>query len=366
MKHVGRRCVGPAQPATVLRRASSSAGECGVKDQVSCSGPPPIRAVPVTSRTGPTDAAHGPQSRLALVGPTASGKTALAVAIARRLGGLELVSVDAMAVYRGMDVGTAKPTSSQRQGLSWHLLDLVAPSEEFSVRRFQDAAAAAVAAVEARGNRVLLVGGTGLYHRAVIDSLDIPARYPAAARSLADEREAGEPLAGLHERLARLDPVAASRIDPGNERRILRALEVCLGSGRPFSSFGPGLEAYAPSPYHLVGLRLDRAELDARIESRFEAQLASGFVEEVARLLAAPGGLSRTASQALGYRELIGHVRGELSLAEARRLAIRRTRAYARRQESWFCRDPRVEWLDAASGRLLEELAERVTQGGGR
>jgi len=297
---------------------------------------------------------------LAVVGPTASGKTALAVAVARAVAGVELVSVDAMAVYRGMDVGTAKPSAAERDGVVWHLLDLVEPSEEFTVRRFQAAAYDALGGIERRGGLAVLVGGTGLYHSSVIDRLEIPGRYPDQAAALAAERAGGTGLEELYGRLLRLDPIGASRIEPGNERRILRALEVTLGSGRPFSSFGPGLSTYPPAHFSLVGLSVPRPELGRRIDARLEEQLAHGFLEEVRGLLGRPGGLSRTASQALGYRELAAHLRGELTLPEARTEIARRTRAFARRQEAWFRRDPRVEWLDATADSISSEVIDRA------
>ncbi|HTZ07461.1 MAG TPA: tRNA (adenosine(37)-N6)-dimethylallyltransferase MiaA [Acidimicrobiales bacterium] len=294
---------------------------------------------------------------MALVGPTASGKSALALAAARTRPGVELVSVDSMAVYRGMDIGTDKPTPAQRAEVPYHLLDLVGPGEECTVARFQAEAEAVLADVAARRGRALLVGGTGLYLRAVVDGLRIPGRWPELAADL--EREADGPggTARLHARLADLDPAAAARIDPGNRRRVVRALEVTVGSGRPFSSFGPGLEAYPPTPFVLVGLNLDRARLDARIEERFDALLERGLLDEVRALAAAPGGLSRTARQALGYRELLAHVERGVPLEEARAEAVRRTRALARRQWAWFRRDPRIRWLDPEADPLAQLLA---------
>jgi len=292
---------------------------------------------------------------VALVGPTASGKSALALAAARARPGVELVSVDSMAVYRGMDIGTDKPTPAERAAVPYHLLDLVEPSEEFTVQRFQAAADAALADIAARGGRALLVGGTGLYLRAVVDRLRIPGRWPALSAAL--DAEAGRPggTARLHAELARLDPAAAARIEPGNRRRVVRALEVTRGSGRPFSSFGPGLEAYPPTPVVLVGLRLDPARHDARIEARFTGLLERGLLEEVRALAAAPGGLARTARQALGYRELLAHLEEGVPLETAVAEALRRTRAFARRQWAWFRRDPRIRWLDPG-GDLLAQL----------
>jgi tRNA dimethylallyltransferase len=281
---------------------------------------------------------------LALVGPTASGKSALALAVARRLGDVELVSVDSMQVYRGMDIGTAKPTPAERAEIPHHLLDRADPTEDFSVARFQSEAQDAVAAIEARGHRALLVGGTGLYLQAVVDDLRLPGRWPAVRAEL--EADMGtEPAAvtTMHRRLADADPAAAARIEPGNARRIVRALEVTLGSGRPFSSFGPGLDAYPRSTrFRLAGVWLPREVLNRRIEKRYQAQLDAGFLDEVRAL---PDGLSRTARQALGYRELLAHLQGQSTLADAVDEAVRRTRAFARRQRSWFRRDPRITWL---------------------
>jgi tRNA dimethylallyltransferase len=292
---------------------------------------------------------------VALLGPTASGKSALALALAQARAEAELVSVDSMAVYRGMDIGTAKPDAADRAAVAYHLLDLVDPDEEFTVQRFQAAAAAALAGIEGRGHRALLVGGTGLYLRAVVDGLEVPGRWPAVAAELETEAERPGGVALLHERLRALDPVAASRTTATNRRRVVRALEVTIGSGRPFSSFGPGLEAYPPSPFTLVGIPLDRAALDRRIEERFACLLRRGLVEEVRALAGRPGGLSRTARQALGYREVLAHVEQGVPLDEAVAEALRRTRAFARRQWAWFRRDPRITWLDPA-GDLLAQL----------
>jgi tRNA dimethylallyltransferase len=289
---------------------------------------------------------------VALVGPTAAGKTALALALARRRPEAELVSVDSMSVYRGMDIGTAKPTPAERRAVTYHLLDLVDPAEEFSVRQFQAAARTALAEIEGRGHRALLVGGTGLYLRAVVDHLEIPGRWPALAAELEAEAGEAEGLASLYRRLAALDPAAAARMEPGNRRRVVRALEVTLGSGRPFSSFGPGLEAYPETSTVLVGIRFDPAVHDGRIERRFHALLDAGLLDEVRRLAQHPGGLSRTARQALGYRELLAHLEDGVPLDQAVAAAVTRTRAFARRQWSWFKRDPRIGWLEPDADHL--------------
>ncbi len=260
--------------------------------------------------------------------------------VARRLGDVELVSADSMQVYRGMDVGTAKPTAAERAEVPHHLLDVADPSEDFNVARFQAAASEAIGGIEARGHRALVVGGTGLYVQAVVDGLAVPGEWPELKAEL--ERE---PVADLHRRLVEVDPLAASRIEPGNRRRLVRALEVTLGSGRRFSSFGPGLGAYPPTTrFRLAGVWLPRPVLAERISARYRAQLENGFLDEVRRLQAQ---MSRTARQALGYRELLAHLAGDCTLDETMAAAVSRTRQFARRQRAWFRRDPRITWLGA-------------------
>ncbi|HXZ83181.1 MAG TPA: tRNA (adenosine(37)-N6)-dimethylallyltransferase MiaA [Acidimicrobiales bacterium] len=344
---------GRLRPTAASRNVTSSAGECGGKDQV--------------SRSRLSGAVHLDREarHLSVVGATATGKTAAAVRYARRHAGVELVSVDAIAVYRGLDIGTAKPTPDERRDVTWHLLDVCDPGEEFSVARFQRHARAAVAGIEGRGHRVVLVGGTGLYHRALVDELALPGRYPEVAAALETEADGPDGLAGLYARLVVLDPTAATRVSPTNRRRLVRALEVVIGSGRPFSAAGPGLGHYGPTRFCLVGLTLPRDELDRRIAARLEAQFAAGFVDEVAALVTREGGLSRTARQALGYRELIEHVAGDMTLEEARAAILRRTRAFARRQESWFRRDPRIVWLEAQR-RDFDEALDALAGTAGR
>ena len=292
---------------------------------------------------------------MALVGVTASGKSRLAAGLARARPEAELVSIDSMSVYRGMDIGTAKPTPAERSELRYHLVDLVEPGQEFTLRQFQAAAGLALAGIAERGHRALLVGGTALYLRAVVDALELPGRWPEVAAAL--ERRADEPggLESLHAELASLDPVAAARTTPPNRRRVVRALEVTLGAGRRFSSFGPGLGTHPPTPVTLVGIPFDPVSTDAAIEARFHDQLAAGLLDEVRALAARPGGLSRTARQALGYRELLAHVEDGVALEEALSQAVQRTRAFARRQWAWFRRDPRICWLDPG-GDLLGQL----------
>jgi len=299
-----------------------------------------------------------PGPHAALVGATATGKSALALALAERDPSWELVTVDSMQVYRGMDVGTAKPTAAERAAVPHHLLDVADPWEDYDVARYQADARAAIADIEARGRRALLVGGTALYLRAVVDDLTLPGQYPDVRAELDAEPDTE----GLHARLAALDPTAAARMEPSNRRRVVRALEVTLGSGRPFSSFGPGLDQHPPTGFALVAVRRDHAELDRRIHERYDAQLAAGFLDEVRALLAAERPLSRTAAQALGYKELAAHLRGGCTLEEALELARTRTRRFARRQEKWFRRDPRIAWvdLDGDARSALDEVRGRL------
>lgn len=285
-----------------------------------------------------------PAPVLALVGVTASGKSAVALELARRNRAIELVSIDSMQIYRRMDIGTAKPTPDERAEVPHHLLDLVEPHQEFTVSEFQEAAEAAIIDIEARGRVPVLVGGTGLHLRAVVDSLEIPPRYDEVRAGL----DADPDTEGLHRRLGALDPVAAARMEPTNRRRVVRALEVTLGSGRPFSSFGPGLEAYGPTRFRLVGLRRPRPVIDDRIVARYRRQMEDGFLDEARRLAHDPRGVSRTAAQALGYRQLFAHLAGECDLESAIGDAVTATRRFARRQERWFTRDPRILWIDAA------------------
>jgi tRNA dimethylallyltransferase len=294
-----------------------------------------------------------------LVGTTASGKSATALEVARRRGDVEILSVDSMCVYRELDLATAKPTPAVQAEIRHHLIDLVDPAEEFTVAQYQRAAADALLAVERRGRRPLFVGGTGLYVRAVVDDLALPGRWAAVRAELEVDADSPDGVATLYRRLCDLDPVAATRTTPTNARRIVRALEVTLGSGRPFSSFGPGLERYAPSRFVLIGFRFDPSLTDSRIEERFSAWMGAGLLDEVRGLAERPAGLSKTARQALGYKELLAHLEGSMSLEQAVAEAVRRTRSYARRQWAWFRRDPRICWVDSddeALGALTEAL----------
>jgi len=280
---------------------------------------------------------------VAVVGPTASGKSDVALAVAAQLGDTELISVDSMQVYRGMDIGTAKPTPEERERVPHHLLDLVDASDDYTVAEFQHEYRRVVAELGRRGRRGILVGGTGLYHRAVVDELDLPGEWPAIRTRLTTEAERSGPEV-LHARLAAVDPEAAAKIETSNTRRIVRALEVWEGSGRRFSSFGPGLDCYPPTAVVQIGLRWHRDVLAARIRRRVETMMGKGLLDEVIRLR--ERGLSRTAAQALGYKELLAHLDGELSLDASVELIVVRTRQFAVRQLRWFQRDPRVRWID--------------------
>lgn len=293
---------------------------------------------------------------LALVGPTASGKSSLAMALARSSSDIELVTVDSMQVYRGMDIGTAKPSVAEQSEIAHHLLDVCDPDDDYTVARFQRDCLTVLADIEERGKRAVLVGGTGLYLQAITDDLEIPARFP----DVRIELEAEPDTAVLFARLEGLDPRAASRMEPTNRRRVVRALEVTLGSGRPFSSFGPGLEEYPSAPFPVMGLAMEREVLDQRIAQRYEQQMADGFLAEVQTLVDRPAGLGRTARQALGYAELLDHIENGTPLGDALETAVTRTRRFARRQQRWFGRDPRIHWIPTdgeVSANALAELA---------
>jgi tRNA dimethylallyltransferase len=278
------------------------------------------------------------------------------MALARSSSDIELVTVDSMQVYRGMDIGTAKPSVAEQSEIAHHLLDVCDPDDDYTVARFQRDCLTVLADIEERGKRAVLVGGTGLYLQAITDDLEIPARFP----DVRIELEAEPDTAVLFARLEGLDPRAASRMEPTNRRRVVRALEVTLGSGRPFSSFGPGLEEYPSAPFPVMGLAMEREVLDQRIAQRYEQQMADGFLAEVQTLVDRPAGLGRTARQALGYAELLDHIENGTPLGDALETAVTRTRRFARRQQRWFGRDPRIHWIPTdgeVSANALAELA---------
>ena len=291
-----------------------------------------------------------------LLGPTASGKSDSAMAAAMANPGVEIVVCDAMQVYRGMDIGTAKPSVADRQAIIHHCLDLVGPDERFTVADYQSSAREAVAAVQGGGKHALVVAGTGLYLTALIDDLEFPGEFPGVRAEL--EREPHT--AALFARLGRLDPVSAERIEPTNRRRIIRALEVCIGSGAPFSATGPGTGAYPDNGVVQIGIKWDRDVLARRIEERVRRMMDAGFLDEVRRLLSGPP-MSRTASQALGYAELSEHLRGRTTIGEAVAAIVTHTRQFAVRQERWFRRDPRIRWFHVERD-PVEEVAPIVAE----
>ena len=291
---------------------------------------------------------------LVIVGTTASGKSSLAIELARCRPNIEIISIDSMAIYRGMDIGTATPTVQEQEEIPHHVINIVDPSDEFALPLFQSAVEKALKEISDRGNKAVLVGGTGLHVRAVVDRLEIPPRF----LSIRDEIELISETSFLYGKLNDLDPLASAKIEPGNRRRIVRALEVTLGTGRPFSSFGPGLDVYPPSPFTQIGIRMPRDLNDLRISERYKRQIEDGFVEEVENLVSDGRKLSKTASQALGYKQVISYIDGENTLEEAIDSAISSTRRFARRQEKWFRRDPRIHWMDMKNDSL--ELLEEV------
>jgi tRNA dimethylallyltransferase len=286
-----------------------------------------------------------PERVIAVVGPTAAGKSELSLGLALALGG-EVVNADSMQLYAGMDIGTAKLSPAQRRGVPHHLLDIWNVRQAASVATYQRLAREAIAGIHARGRVPVLAGGSGLYLRAALDHLEFPGTDPAVRDRL--EAELATAGAGaLHARLAALDPVAATAILPSNGRRIVRALEVIEVAGRPFAAVLPQYE----SRYAVVqlGLRVGRGELDQRIAERTARMWRAGLVDEVAVLERAGLREGRTASRALGYAQVLRFLAGEYDEDEARAQTILATRRFARRQEAWFRRDPRIRWFDAGS-----------------
>ena len=293
-----------------------------------------------------------------ILGCTASGKEHTGLALARRLGG-HIVSVDSMKIYRRMDIGTAKPTPQERAEIVHHGIDLVEPSEPFSVARYVQYADAAIASILAAGAVPLAVGGTALYLKALTEGLFAG---PSANPEIRDEltrRAAAEGLAALHAELAAVDPQAAARIHPNDQKRIVRALEVHRLTGEPISRLQQQWDK--PSRRYdavMIGVRRDREDVNRRINARVKRMLERGLREEVAALLAEPGGLSRQAAQALGYAEMIAHLRGRCTLEEAVERIKINTRQFAKRQRTWFRRFRDVRWIDAGPDEPVERIAD--------
>ena len=286
------------------------------------------------------------QQVIAVTGATAAGKSELAIRLAQELDG-EVINADSMQLYRGMDIGTAKLTVAERRGVPHHLLDIWDVRYPANVAEYQQLARAAIAGVQDRGRVPILAGGSGLYLRAALDDLNFPGTDPAVRLRLEDELNEHGP-APLYARLRHLDPAAAHGILPSNGRRIVRALEVIEVSGRPFTATLPGYESLYPVIQ--LGLRVPRDELDQRIEQRVTRMWQAGLVAEVRGLAAHGLREGRTASRALGYAQVLRLLAGEWSEQQAREETVRATRRFARRQDAWFRRDPRVSWLDAGGG----------------
>ncbi len=279
---------------------------------------------------------------VAVVGPTASGKTELSLDLAERLGG-EIVNTDAMQVYRGMDIGTAKLPPAERRGIPHHLLDLLEVREPASVAEFQRLARQVIGDLRAAGKAAVLVGGSALYTRAILDQFEFPGTDPEVRRRLEAELVERGP-EQLHERLAAVDAQAAAGIIATNGRRIVRALEVIELTGQPFTASLPRLEYELPNA-HQIGVQIDRPTLDERIARRVDWMFESGFVAEVKQLLEQGLADSLTASRAIGYREVTAFLTGEITEEEARASTAQATRRFARRQDSWFHKDPRISWV---------------------
>jgi tRNA dimethylallyltransferase len=290
---------------------------------------------------------HTVDVTVVLVGPTAAGKSSLAADLVRRyaLEGhrAEIVNADSMLVYRGMDIGTAKPSEAERAEIRHHMVDLLEVTEAATVAEFQQLARQAIADCRARNGIPIVVGGSALYVRAILDDFDFPGTDPALRARLESELMT-QGAERLHQRLSDADPLAATRILPGNSRRVIRALEVIELTGRSFSAALPA-HRYRLADVVQIGLAIDRATLNARIAARVEAMWAAGLVQEVRRLSSAGLRESLTASRALGYRQVLRFLDGEISEAEARDLTVISTRKFARRQESWFRKDARITWL---------------------
>ena len=296
---------------------------------------------------------------VAIVGPTAAGKSALAMALAPHFDG-EIVGADSRHVYRGLDVGTGKPTAADRARIAHHLIDVVDPDADFSVAHYQEQAAAAIAGIDERGRVPLLVGGSGHYVRALLDGYRLPRvpPNPELRRDLS-ARAASEGPDSLLRELESLDPVSAARIDPRNMRRLVRAIEVSRATGRPFSEVG----GRGPSPYRtlVIGVTAPRPELYRRIDARVEAMIAAGWADEVRGLLERGLDASLPSMSSLGYPVMVEHVQGDLALDEAARRIQLLTHRFARRQYTWFKpADERIRWVDATNDGHVEEAGMLV------
>lgn len=296
---------------------------------------------------------------VAVVGATAAGKTSLSLDLAETLGG-EIINTDAMQVYRGMDIGTAKLPVAERRGIPHHLLDLLDIAEPASVADFQALAREEIATLRKAGKTPVLVGGSALYTRAILDRFEFPGTSEEVRERLEKELEtAGEK--ALHDRLRALDPVAAERIEIDNGRRVVRALEVIELTGEPFSARLPEQVYHDPASIQ-IGVDISREALDVRIRQRVSEMFESGFIDEVARLLEAGLGRSRTASKAIGYKEVAAYLAGETTLEDAVERTAIKTRQFARRQDAWFRKDPRVVWVSYDDPSRMEKAVAAVRE----
>lgn len=285
------------------------------------------------------------QPIITIAGATATGKSDLALNLAEHLGG-EIINTDSMQFYRGMDIGTAKLPVSQRRGIAHHLIDILDVREEANVQTFQQQARDAIADIRAREKRPILVGGSGLYVRAATDQMEFPGTDPQVRARIESEVDADR--WGRHRHLQEIDPAAASKITPNDSRRIVRALEVIELTGRPFSAQLPDYQAIEPTLH--LGLSVERASLHERIAARVEIMWELGWVEEVRGLLERGLAEGRTASRAIGYAQIQQYLAGDIDAGAAQEQTTIRTRQFARRQDTWFRRDPRIVWIDATTG----------------
>jgi tRNA dimethylallyltransferase len=300
------------------------------------------------------------QPVVAVVGPTATGKSDLAVELALRLDG-EVVSADAMQLYRGMDIGTAKLTVPERRGVPHHQLDVLDVTQEASLAAYQRAARADLDAIARQGRIAIMTGGSGLYVRAALDTLEIPPTDPLVRAEL-DERLANEGAAALYDELCRVDPAAAQAILPSNGRRIVRALEVVALTGQPFQAGLPDQQYVRPTVQ--IGLRLERVHLDRRTDQRIDRMWQQGFVAEVEALVEHGIRAGRTASRAVGYAQVLAALDGRQTLEQARAETAQATRRLVRRQESWFRRDARIIWLPADAPDLVDRSLDVLRSAG--
>lgn len=303
------------------------------------------------------------QPLLVITGPTATGKSDVGVLVAEKVGG-EIISSDSMLVYRGMDIGTAKPTRAEMRGIPHHMLDIVEPDQDYSVALFQKQARAVIAETAARNNLPVLVGGTGLYVGAVIDNYDFSnACGDSALRQKLLHEAADKGFESLHRRLCEIDPQVASKLHPRDTRRVIRALEVYYLTGKPISSYQK-IDRHGQLQYNLVmfGLTMERGKLYRRIEQRVDKMIAAGLVEEVQRLLDRGLSIELSSMRGLGYKEIVSHLIGELSLEQAVELLKRNTRRFAKRQLTWFRRDERIKWLDLDDYEGYEPVAQEITR----